>query len=171
MVLTIAGLVQFLLGTYIRARFERRVLEEGPIGVAFLLVSYPGISIFIGLVQMINGLWGIARARGYFTAKYVYQISLGFQWLLVLILQDVSQIAYLPAGGMAPLAPSLAAFSLGLSMMPAFLDHKMSTLPARFPPEYYSESSSSIVVGDKDVVSSTADIEIAPNTTTEDIEV
>ena len=174
LVLVLAGLVQFILGTYTRARFNHRVLEEGPIGVAFLVVSYPGISIFIGLVQIMNGLWGLARVRGYFTTPKVFQMSLAMQWVMVLVLQVVSQIAYLPGGGLAPLAPSLAAFSFGLSMTPAFLDYKMSSLPAEFPDDYYCDTTSStdsLLAVEKDMATSTAEEDLVAEMVQEDIEV
>lgn len=138
-ILAVAGLVQFLLGTWCQARFNMNTLDNGPVAVAFLIVSYPGISIYIGLLQMANGVWGIARARGYLntTKNNIYQFLLGFQWINVLIFQDIAQIGYLPGGMLAPVAPFLACFSLGLTLMPAYLDHKMNTLPDTFPEDYY----------------------------------
>ena len=143
-VLAIAGLVQFLLGIFCRARFSRNALgEHGPIAVAFFIVSYPGISMYVGLLQVFNGFWGIARAYNGAqnnTTIPFYQLSLAFQWINVLVLQDIVQIAYLPAGMLAPVAPFLACFSLGLTLMPAFLDHKMNTLPETFSEDFYGES-------------------------------
>lgn len=136
--LVLAGCVEFLLGVWCQARFDMNVLEDGPVTVAFFVVTYPGISIYIGLLQMINGIWGIARARGYLQIKNnIYQVSLGFQWINVLVLQDIVQLSYSSGGMLAPVAPTLAAWTLGLSLMPAYLDHKMSTLPETFPDDYY----------------------------------
>ena len=144
-VLAVAGLVQFLLGAWCQGRFEMNVLgEDGPVAVAFFIVTYPGISMYIGLLQMTNGVWGIVRAQDGENKNSngnrnvpIYQLSLGFQWINVLILQDIVQIAYLPAGMLAPVAPFLACWSLGLTLMPAYLDHKMATLPEIFPKDYY----------------------------------
>ena len=139
-ILALAGFFQFLLGTWCQARFNMNTLENGPIAVAFFIVSYPGSSMYIGRLQMVSGVWGIARARGYLNmTKYnIYQFVLGFQWINVLVLQDIAQIGYLPAGMLAPVAPFLACFSLGLTLMPAYLDHKMNTLPDTFPEDYYT---------------------------------
>jgi len=138
-VLAVAGLAQFLLGAWCQGRFDMDVLEKGPVKVAFLVVVYPGISMFIGLLQFINGVWGIARSLGYFQIKNVYQFSMAFQWIMVLALQNIAQIAYLPGGTAAPVAPTLAAFSLSLTLFPAYLDYKISTLPDTLPHDYYSD--------------------------------
>ena len=128
-----------LLGVWCQARLGMNVLEDGPVPVAFFVVTYPpGILIYVGLLQMINGIWGIARARGYLQIKNnIYQVSLGFQWINVLVLQDIVQLSYSSWGMLAPVAPTLAAWTVGLSPMPAYLDHKMSTLPETFPDDYY----------------------------------
>jgi hypothetical protein len=61
--LMIAGLAQLLLGSYLAANFGRGGrLENGTVGVAMFVVNYPAISIFIGLIQMINTAWGFARS-------------------------------------------------------------------------------------------------------------
>jgi len=44
---------------------------------------------------------------------------------------------------MAAAAPTFAAVSLGVNLMPAFLDHKMRTLPRFFSPDDYGLSDGS----------------------------
>jgi len=61
LVLAIAGLVQFLLGCVCQARFDVNA-EDGPIGVAFLVLSFPEIAVAVGLLQLLNGLWGLVRS-------------------------------------------------------------------------------------------------------------
>jgi hypothetical protein len=148
-VLAVAGLIQFLLGVWCQARFNMNVLVDGPITVAFWTVTYPGINMFVGLLQMINGVWGVTRAAGvgFMQAKpNYYQLSLAFQWICVLCLQDIMTLAYVGAT-VAGAAPTFAAFSLPLTLMPAFLDHKRTTLPTTFPDDYYGESESSVPMG------------------------
>jgi len=146
-VLTVAGLVQFLLGCLCLARFDVNA-ENGPVGVAFFVVSFPAIAVFVGLLQILNGLWGLARSFGFGlladTPMPVYQLSLAFQWLTVLVLQDIVQIAYLPGADKAPVTPFLACFSLGLTLMPAYLDHKANTMPETLPDDYYGERQTTI---------------------------
>jgi len=141
LVLTVAGLVQFLLGCWCQARFDIFTPEIGPVGAAFLVVTFPWIAILVGFVQLFNGLWGVARSFGVglveSSSTPVYQISLAFQWILVVVLQILVQIAYLPGDNRAGVAPFLASFSLGLTLMPAYLDHKANTLPETFPKDYY----------------------------------
>lgn len=146
LVLTIAGLVQFLLGCWCQARFDIFTPVIGPVGVAFLVVTFPWIAILVGLVQLFNGVWGMARSFGVGLVESsstnpvpVYQLSLAFQWILVMVLQILIQIAYLPGGNLAGVAPFLASFSLGLTLMPAYLDHKTNTLPETLPHDYYGD--------------------------------
>lgn len=137
--LALAGLVQMMLGAYCRVRFGLDVLSAGPVGVAMLTVSYPTISVFVGLFQVFMGVWGALRSVGYHKGPndIGFQLFLGVQWILVLSIQCIAQIGYLP-GGEGAAAPTLAAMSLALSVMPAFLDHKMRTLPLQFPSDYYA---------------------------------
>ncbi|CAB9496059.1 expressed unknown protein [Seminavis robusta] len=139
-VLSLAGIAQLLLGTYCSVKFSARTLSEGPVHVAFLFVTYPVISILVGTVQFLNGLWGFARSYGYHLGAndVSFCMSLAMQWVLVLSLQIVAQIGYLPGGEAAAAAPTVAAFSLGLNLMPAYLDQKMRSLPAEFPEHYYA---------------------------------
>jgi len=140
--LTIAGLVQFLLGCVCKARFDVTDKSQ-PVMVAFLMVTFPEISIFVGLLQLLNGLWGVARSFGVGVGKTVnFQISLAFQWIAVLVLQDLVQVSRLPGDAGIPLTPFLAVFSLGLTLMPAYLDHKANTLPTTMPDDYYDEAQS-----------------------------
>lgn len=47
-------------------------------------------------------------------------------------------IGYLPGGQLAAAAPTFVAMSLGVNLMPVFLDHKMRTLPLQLPSDYYA---------------------------------
>jgi len=153
--LAIGGLVQFLLGCWCSARFEVNTAEFGPVAVAFLIVSFPGISVYVGLLQLMNGVWGIARSMGIGlmenTSIPVFQLSIAFQWLSVIVLQNLVQIAYLPGGNAAAVVPFLACFSLGLNLMPAFLDHKSNTVPDTLPDDYYGEMMQSVKDVEQDV--------------------
>ena len=163
--LALGGLVQLMLGAYCRVRFGLSVLEEGPVRAAMLTVTYPTIAIAIGFVQVLNGVWGVARSVGYHQASndYIFQISLAVQWLVVLTVQCVTQIAYLPGGMLAAAAPAFAAVSLGMNLMPAFLDHKMRTLPRRFPADYYEVVGPSVSTNLEDTTSKNSDNMITIN--------
>ncbi|MGK3734950.1 MAG: hypothetical protein ACI90V_001789 [Bacillariaceae sp.] len=106
-VLAVAGTVQFLLGAVVAGLFNGKELSAGPVTVAFFVVSYPGATMFVGLWEMINGFWGIARSFDILNFEMdipIYQLSLGVQWLFILLLQDIVQLAYLPFGSMAAAA-------------------------------------------------------------------
>jgi len=142
-VLAVAGIVQFLLGAVVAGLFKNgRELAQGPIVVSFFVISYPGLFMFVGLWELLNGLWGMARSFDILNFQMdfpIYQVSLGVQWLFILLLQDIVQLAYLPAGAMkaAAVAMAIPFWTLGLTIMPAYLDHKMNTLPETLPDDYY----------------------------------
>lgn len=139
--LTLAGLSQLMLGAYVLHNFGSGPLTAGPIGVAVYVVSFPEISIFVGLVQLINGLWGMVRSI--FSMAHwgpndnSYSIAIAFQWICMLVLQILVQVSYPPAGTVAAAAPAIACLSLGMNVMPAFLDYKMRNLPTVMTEDYY----------------------------------
>ncbi|CAB9506973.1 expressed unknown protein [Seminavis robusta] len=137
-ILALGGLAQLMLGAYCRVKFDNAVYREGIVHVAMFFVSYPTISMCVGLIQVFTGIWGVFRSVGYHSGPndYYYQIILTAQWVAVLTLQVVAQIAYAPEGELALAAPTVAAMSLGINLMPAFLDQKMRTLPAQFDANY-----------------------------------
>jgi hypothetical protein len=139
-ILAVAGLVQMMLGAYCRVAFGFGVLEDGPVQAAMLTVTFPILSVFVGLFQVLMGVWAVFRSVGYHKGPndFGFQIFLAFQWMLVLTIQCITQIGYLPEGALAAAAPSFAAMSLSLTLMPAFLDHKMRTLPRQFSVDYYT---------------------------------
>lgn len=138
-VMVVGGLAQFLLGAYC-ATFDSKVLDQGPVGVAMFMITYPAIAMIIGLIQTVNGCWGVLRMFGVHAGAddNSYQLIALVQWMMVVVLQVVTQIAYLPGGAGAPAAPTIIAMSLGLNIMPAYLDHKMRTTPEVLPENYYS---------------------------------
>jgi len=141
-VLAVAGSVQFLLGAVVAGLFGGRDLFLGPVTAGFFVISYPGLFMFVGLWEMLNGFWGMARSFDILNFQMdvpIYQLSLGVQWLFILFLQDIVQLAYLPDGSMkaAAVAMAIPFWTLGLTIMPAYLDHKMNTLPETLPDDYY----------------------------------
>lgn len=140
--LVIAGASQFALGAYLTMQYDGGALTNGPIGGAMYLVNFPIISIVVGFVQIMNGLWGLARSVGFlffFEDDYSYQGSIAFGWILQLSLQIFSQVGYLP-GDMAAAAPAvIATLSFGLNLMPAYLDYKARDTPEMISKEYYCD--------------------------------
>ena len=139
--LTLAGLSQLLLGCYTFRNFGSGPLTAGPVGVAVYVVSFPEISIFVGLLQTINGLWGIFRSifgmAHWGPNDNSYPFAILVQWVCMLVLQIMTQVSYPPGGTLAAAAPAIACLSLGLNVMPAFLDHKMRNLPSVILEDFY----------------------------------
>lgn len=137
--LSVAGLSQLMLGSYVVANFGGGPLAA-PVIVAVYVVFFPEITIFVGIIQLLTGIFGVFRRYGKFNNgkdDHRYQMALFFTWMCMLSMQIVAQIAYAPADTAAAAAPTVACLSLALCAAPAFLDYKMRTLPEVFPPEYY----------------------------------
>lgn len=131
----IAGLAELMLGAYTINMFS-----NGPfipaMNVALFTISYPEISVTVGIVYVMNGLWGLYRAFTRPTDDY-YQMSLALQWFLTVSLTILTQIAYQPGGFYAAAAPSRSCFMLGASLMPALLDYKARHTPEDVDGDYY----------------------------------
>jgi len=77
-VLALGGLTQMMLGAHCRVNFGKDgVLDEGPVRVAMLTVTYPTISIFVGLYQVLMGAWGTARSVGYSRFRALCPLDIG----------------------------------------------------------------------------------------------
>jgi hypothetical protein len=115
-------------------------ISKGPIvpapNVAMFTITYPEISVTVGLVYMLNGLWGVGRAYTKPNDDY-FPMSLGFQWFLTVALMILTQISYLPLDTMAYAAPTRGCLMLAAHVMPAFLDFKARTTPEVFDNDYY----------------------------------
>ncbi|KAI2494239.1 hypothetical protein MHU86_20296 [Fragilaria crotonensis] len=121
----VAGLAQLMLGAYTLANISKGPIEPPP-SVAMFTITYPEISVTVGLIYMLNGLWGIFRAYSRPTDDYL-PLSLAFQWLLTITLTILTQIVYLPGADMAAALPTRGCLMLGAHLMPAFLDYKART--------------------------------------------
>jgi hypothetical protein len=140
--LTLAGLAQFLLGAYILSKFGSGPLLPA-IGVAMFIVHWPQITVFVGLFQFFTGIFALLRRCGIMNKgknDNRLQYSAFFMWIFMLSMQILTQVGYAPEGTFAPAAPSIACLSLGISMMSAYLDYKMRTMPEEFPVVYYGDA-------------------------------
>ena len=141
---TLVGLVQLSLGAFVLNRIGNGPVEP-PVGVAMFTVTFPEISVFVGLVYLLNGLYGIARSLKIVAADendHSFQFGMAFQYFCTLVLMIIVQIAYLPGGALAAAAPSRACLTVGAHVLPAFLDFKMRSTPEELPEGYYGLDSS-----------------------------
>ena len=137
----VAGLAQLMLGAHTLAK-----ISKGPIDqimtpdVAMFTVTYPEISVTVGLVYLLNGLWGMVRASSNPTDDY-FPMSLGFQWVLTVTMMILTQISYLPYATMADATTTRGCLMLAAHVMPAFLDYKARLTPEVLSDDYYGLNS------------------------------
>jgi hypothetical protein len=134
-VMAIAGLAQLMLGAFILDRFGSGPVAP-PIAVAMFLIWWPEIAVFVGLVYVLNGLYGIYRGLTKCTDHY-FAITMWFQLICTLILMIGVQTWYAPGDMMAKASPTLASLTLGVSLMPIFLDYLGRTMPEEITHDYY----------------------------------
>jgi hypothetical protein len=138
-VLALAGVSQLLLGSYVLFQFGGGPLSPS-VGVAMYRVYFPEISVAVGIVQLVVGYVGIARYLNYLPAGPTddeMQAAAFLGWFLQLVLQYIVPISYGSGDENAAALPSLALLSLGLNLLPAYLDYKMRTAPFYLTNEYY----------------------------------
>lgn len=147
-VLFFAGASQFALGTFVLVKFGNGagVLENGPVRVAQYTVYFPVISMVVGLVQICCGIWGFARMAlmvGVYGAKdHSFQTVMYFAWIAQVTLQVLVQVGYAPGPTFSGAAPTVTAFTVGLNLMPAYLDYKARNAPDMIGDDYYDGAES-----------------------------
>jgi hypothetical protein len=137
--LFLVGLSQLLLGIYTIRNFGQGPLENGPVAVAMYFVFFPEISIFCGLLQVLVSIFGFARSWGVADGpdNHSFQAIALFSWICTVSMQILTQVAYAEGGNAAARAPSTMMLTLGINVLPAFLDFKMRTTPEEVPADYY----------------------------------
>lgn len=142
LVLCVAGISQLMLGSYLLTNFD---MDDGRLAGGFVQVGvytiiFPAMSMFVGGLQVINGLWGFARSLDVAHGgpdDILYAFSMAFQWIVMLGVQIIAQVGYLPGGTMAAVVPMVAAMSFALNLMPPYLDYKMRNTLQDIPIDYY----------------------------------
>ena len=142
LVLCVAGVSQLMLGSYLLTNFDMDdgKLSGGYIHVGLYIIHYPSMAMVVGGLQVINGLWGFARSLDVAHGgpdDILYAWSMAFQWLIMIGVQIIVQIGYLPTQTLAAAAPMIAAMSLSLNLMPPYLDYKMRNTLQDIPIDYY----------------------------------
>jgi hypothetical protein len=138
-VLALAGVSQLLLGSYILFEFGGGPLSPA-MGVAMYQIYFPEITVALGCIQMVIGYIGIARYLSYIPvgpSDHEMQAAALLGWVFQLVLQYIVQISYMVGDENAAAMPSLALLSLGMNLLPAYLDFKMRTTPHYLTNEYY----------------------------------
>jgi hypothetical protein len=141
-VLALAGVSQLLLGSYVLFEIGSGPLSP-PVEVAMYKVHYPEISVAVGSMQMIVGYIGIARYLSYLPVgpdDHEMQGAALLVWFFQLVLQYIVQNSLGMEEDDAAALPSLALLSLGMNILPAYLDYRMRTTPHYLTNEYYGLS-------------------------------
>ena len=146
--LTLVGCVQLGLGSFCLGEVGYGPLVP-PVGVAMFTVTYPEITIAVGVVYILNGAYGLLRALQIVQAHeddHSFQVGICIQYFCTVVLMILVQISYQPEGVLAAAAPSRSCLTLGAHVLPAFLDYKMRTAPTYVLDEHYGLSASGVVV-------------------------
>ena len=83
------------------------------------------MNITVGIVQILNGIWGLARSFhfGMCSASDIgFEASVFAGWIIQFTLQILTPIGYLPEGEQSADVSGFTAFSVGLSLIPLYLD-------------------------------------------------
>ncbi len=114
-------------------------LPNGPVIVGVFVVSFPEMSIFVGLVYVLNGMFGVARSYRIMATPEdnTLQLTVAFQFLCTLVLMVITQISWLPGDAGAGAAPTVACVTFGTHIIVPFLDYKARTMPEVITLEYY----------------------------------
>jgi hypothetical protein len=147
-VLVVAGASQLLLGACSLMDCGNGPLEP-PLVVAMCTISFPEISIALGILQMLVGCFGIARCLGSVPVgpkDHEHQIMLLIQFIAMVALQCLTQVGCVPGDEGATGAGaiiSLVLLSVALNVLPAFLDCKLRTMPQPDTKECFGIAASS----------------------------
>lgn len=110
------------------------------IDVAMYSCYYPEINVAVGSLQMLIGYFGIARYLGFVPVgpkNHHFQIAILLQWISMLAMQYIVQISLSLENGPPAHLPAMVLLSVGLNVLPAFLDYKMRTTPSSISKEFY----------------------------------
>ncbi len=138
-VILIAGMSQILFGAYALFEFGDGRLSP-PIRVAMYRVSFPAVTVAVGSIQMFVGYYGVGSYLRLFPIgpddNNFQAIALG-GWLLQLIMQYIVQWGFAEGNEDPAALTSVALYSFGMNILPAFLDYKMRNAPHLLRNEYY----------------------------------
>jgi len=142
LVLCAAGISQLMLGSYLLTNFDMDDgrLVGGYIQVGFYTIIFPSMSMVVGGLQVINGLWGFARSLDVAHGgpdDILYAFSIAFQWMAMLSVQILAQTGYLPGDTNATAAQGAVAVTFAICLMPPYLDYKMRNTLVDIPIDYY----------------------------------
>lgn len=139
----LAGFAQFAMGIQLL-----KVAGNGPLPVPIvvgpMVITFPGISVFLGLFQLIVGTIGMLRRFDIgkeLICSNIFQDACATLWVCMLVLQILVQVGYPQDSAFNAMGPTLGCLYFALPFMPTYLDHKANTVPETIDAEYYGEAS------------------------------
>ena len=134
-VMGIAGFAQLALGSFVIAKFGSGPLPA-PVTVAMFMIFFPEITVSVGCLYLVNAAYGIFRGLVKQNDPY-FAFIMWFQMICTLVLMVLVQTSYAPEGAMAQATPTIANLTLGVSLMPIFLDSMGRNMPEEITTDYY----------------------------------
>jgi hypothetical protein len=147
-----AGVSQLLIGVYLLMQYGSGAMPYGAVRVAMYVVYFPDIAIAVGGFQTLTAILGLLRAAGKFPHpdNHIFQVAVILSWLGTLVGTTMIQIYYSGPRMMdATRAPTMVVLTMGLNVLPSFLDFKMRNLPFTYPEDFYDPPTRNTTGGDK----------------------
>ncbi|CAM9561812.1 unnamed protein product [Phaeothamnion confervicola] len=134
--LLLTGVGQLALGGFVIARYSDYMLDTGngrlsaPIAIGLYAVSYPQISIVVGLIQILQGaaVWLRCARPAAADKDRVFPLFFVGAFLLTLVLQVYTQLGTIDMP-LPQASSAIGVYTIGLSIMPMYLVAKSSSTP------------------------------------------
>eukprot|EP00873_Tetraselmis_striata_P009708 jgi/Tetstr1/429972/TSEL_019834.t1 len=140
----LAGSTQLATGAYTLANIGAGPLLPS-VSVAIYTVTWPEISMALGLAQLALGAYGLAHRWMACNDKGYHFQALCFAMRLAMVtMQIMVQVGYVPGGTVVAQGPTFMCLHAGLIMMPAYLDLKLRLTPMELT-EFYALDGEKIV--------------------------
>mmetsp|Transcript_19495 Transcript_19495/g.28675 ORF Transcript_19495/g.28675 Transcript_19495/m.28675 type:complete len:636 (-) Transcript_19495:99-2006(-) len=141
--LLLAGSSLAISGVYILRRHDAGPLSP-PINIANIyVVTYPEMSIFVGVLQVVIAFTGFARCvrlhRG-FNTSHSFQVKCFLTWIFMVVIQILVQLGHDGSNTVDISGSTLGCLFLALIFMPAFLDFKMYETPKKITLDFYDNA-------------------------------
>lgn len=136
----LGGISQLLLGIYLGMRFGWGPYDNA-VHVAVYTVFFPCVTVVVGVVQTLYGIYGWCRALGWVTIQgkgdSSFMVATLVTWIITMVLQILLQPSYATGSEFDAEGATYAAVYVGFFVMPAWLDYMVRHTPNRVDPAYF----------------------------------
>jgi hypothetical protein len=133
------GLFPFLVqGSKVYLDFEDDLPAKAPIiAVVGQPITHPEITIAMGVIFTLIGIWGMARGLGIAPrGDRFFQLAVGFGYVSYVATIVLTEFSIAGASGMSSMA---AVSAVNAHVILAFLDQKAGTVPEEMDEDYYHD--------------------------------